>query len=395
MANWFRIRRMCPPGKFLRKKPGIQSFGGFGTAGRILVRGMVVEQKGIVCVEETDKLTDNLRKMKRRFLSAPGRGVEVEATLGEIKKRVRTDDQGFFSVELDLKDLPQGPCLENGICDVKLELLHCAPGHECVALGRAHVPPDSARFGVISDIDDTIVYTFSPERLRMTYIVLTNNARNRLPFSGVREFYRALHDGPGGNEKNPFFYVSSSSWRLYDVMRDFMRINDMPPGPVLLRAMAFTRSSLFDPRRHDHKKLRFMEILSAYPDLPFLLIGDSGQRDAELYTELARRHPGRIPALFLRDILPNPRKRETILRLADRAAEAGSELHLVDTSLEAAQIAAKRGWINPARLPAIEKDWTLDEPDNPVLSMLSKTARGVARLTRPVRRRKKRARNDR
>ena len=198
MANWFRTGGKRLLRKYLPEKPGILSFGGFGTAGRILVRGMVVEQKGIVCVEETDTLADNLRKMKRRFLNAPGRGVEVEATLGEIRKRVRTDDQGFFSVELDLKGLPEGPCLEDGICDVRLELLHCAPGHECVALGRAHVPPDSARFGVISDIDDTIVYTFSPERLRMTYIVLTNNARTRLPFSGVREFYRALHDGPGG-----------------------------------------------------------------------------------------------------------------------------------------------------------------------------------------------------
>jgi phosphatidate phosphatase APP1 len=233
---------------------------------------------------------------------------------------------------------------------------------------------------VISDIDDTIIYTFATDRLRMIYNVLINNAWTRLPFAGVRNFYRALRDGSGGDEQNPFFYISSSSWRIYDVMRDFLEINDMPAGPVLMRAMKFTRSSLFDPRRHDHKKNRFKEILSTFPDLPFILIGDSGQRDAELYTDLAELYPGRIPALYLRDVDTSIDRRKAIERLALKAAEAGSELLLVDTSLKAARHAATRGWIDPLRLPGIEKELTGKAPENKVIAMLTRLTRKIVRL---------------
>ncbi len=365
------------------KEMAIVSFGGYGNTERIVLHGLVVEKKGVVQCMESDKLSDNLRKMKCRFTSGPGRDVEVKARFQGCETRVRTDGLGYFVVEMRSGADGIVPC--RGICDVDLELQSRSGKPVRAAPGRVFIPPASARFGVISDIDDTIIYTFATDRLRMIYTVLVGNARTRLPFAGVRAFYRALHDGYGGGEKNPFFYVSSSSWRIYDVMRDFIRLNELPPGPILMRAMEFTRSSLFDPCRHDHKKRRFREILDTHPDLPFLLIGDSGQRDAELYTELAKAYPRRIPALYLRDVAPSPKRREVIRQLAREAYPSGCELHLAETSIGTARHAASRGWINPGRLPEIERDWAGEEHENPVLSALSKLTRGVSRIVRSSR----------
>ncbi len=369
------------------KEMAIVSFGGFGSTERIVLRGLVVEKKGIVRCAESDRLSDNLRKMKRRFLSGPGRDVEVRARFQGCETRVRTDGRGYFVVEMCSETNGIAPC--RGICDVDLELRSRSSKPLRVAPGRVFIPPSSARFGVISDIDDTIVYTFATDRLRMVYTVLVKNARNRLPFAGVRAFYRALRDGFGGGENNPFFYVSSSSWRIHDVMSDFIRFNDLPPGPILMRGMEFTRASLFDPRRHDHKKRRFQEILDTYPDLPFLLVGDSGQRDAELYTELAKAYPRRIKALYLRDVSSSPQRREAIRRLAREVYPSGCELYLTETSIGAARHAASRGWINPWRLAEIEMDWTGEEPKNPLLSALCNAIREASRLVRPARNRKR------
>jgi len=83
---------------------------------------------------------------------------------------------------------------------VELELL--APRAGATATGKVLVPPARARFGVISDIDDTVVQSHVTRKLRMVVGLALSNARTRKPFEGVAAFYRALHEGAGG-EGNP------------------------------------------------------------------------------------------------------------------------------------------------------------------------------------------------
>ena len=103
-----------------------------------------------------------------------------------------------------------------------------------LAGGRVLVPPASARFGVISDIDDTVLWTNVRNKLKMVLTIALLNERTRVPFQGVAAFYRALQQGAGGNENNPIFYVSGSAWNLYDLLVEFFQIHGIPLGPILL-----------------------------------------------------------------------------------------------------------------------------------------------------------------
>ena len=147
------------------------------------------------------------------------------------------------------------------------------------------VPAAAARFGVISDVDDTILETGVQRALRMVVQTFTGSALTRTAFPGAPELYRDLAAGV-----NPVFYVSSSPWNLHAFLLAFLRHRDFPIGPVLLRDLLGTRAG----REQKHQRIR--EILDLHPDLPFVLLGDSGEKDPR---DL-RRHRARVPG-------PDPR----------------------------------------------------------------------------------------
>src|SRR4029079_7356909 len=110
--------------------------------------------------------------------------------------------------------------------------------------GETLVPPASSRFGVISDIDDTVIQSRVTSFLQAARTVMLGNALTRLPFPGVSAFYEALRNGAGGDEKNPIVAVSSSPWNIYDVIAEFMDIQKIPKGPLILRDWDIRLSAL-------------------------------------------------------------------------------------------------------------------------------------------------------
>ncbi|UOQ79199.1 App1 family protein [Hymenobacter sp. 5516J-16] len=195
----------------------------------------------------------------------------------------------------------------------------------------------------------------------MARIVLLRNARSRLPFKGVAEFYRQLQLGRNGKRNNPFFYVSSSPWNLYDLLEDFLQLNEIPPGPLLLRDMALKRKQSTDASEHHGHKLKEIDnLLLTYPTLPFVLIGDSGQEDANIYREVVRRHPGRILAIYIRDV--NRPDRATLVEQVSEDLRADKvEMLLVQDTVQAAKHAANTGLIFQEAIPAVEQEKQKDE----------------------------------
>jgi phosphatidate phosphatase APP1 len=186
-------------------------------------------------------------------------------------------------------------------------------------------PPPSARFGVISDIDDTVLVSHAASPFRMALTALLNNARTRSPFPGVAAFYQALQAGVRGDEQNPIFYVSSSPWNFYDLLVEFMQVNEIPAGPLLLRD--YGRQNLRDIGHRDHKRGEIDALLAAYPALPFVLMGDSGQEDPEIYASVVQDFPDRILGIHIRDVTPgSARRRQEIAALAEATAAAGAPL---------------------------------------------------------------------
>jgi phosphatidate phosphatase APP1 len=318
----------------------ILPYRGHGTSCELFMRGRVLEERGIIRSGQHDSAWDNLRNMARRFASDEVPGARVRASFGSVRADTVADEEGFFEVRLELAEPPTGPTAWH---PVELELLHPrSPDGKSVRSTGEVLVPRGTRFGVISDIDDTVVRSSATSVLKMAWIVLLNNAHTRLPFEGVNAFYEALQRGTDGGSYNPIFYVSSSPWNIYDVLEDFLNVHGVPAGPLFLKD--WSPSVLGKHRAHKLGTIRML--LRTYADLPFVLIGDSGEEDPEIYLQVVREYPGRIPAIYIRDVTSAERDAEVHAR-AREARSLGTEMVPVADTSAAAEHAASIGLIAP------------------------------------------------
>jgi phosphatidate phosphatase APP1 len=300
---------------------------GYGTPGSLTVRGRVLEDEGFLPAADADTRWRNLVRFYKRLESDEVPGARLVARFGNLQVETRTDGEGYFRMQLDAASA------SSGWKEVDLELLD--PPGATRATARVLVPSSAARFGVISDIDDTIVASNVTKKLRMILTVALTNARTRKPFRGVAAFYRALHAA-----MNPIFYVSKSPWNLYVPLVEYLEVQRLPLGPLMLRDFGFFSDK-------NHKTQAIEDILATYPGMKFVLIGDDGEHDPEIYCATARRHPGRIRAIYIRSAKPSLRR------------IAGCDLVQAPEAESVAQHAAAQGLIQASELRAVraEKAW--------------------------------------
>ena len=356
---WWRRAR----GLLIRDPYMVAGYRSFGTTTRLLVRGRALEDEGITEAGERDSVWRNLVNSYRRIESDPLPHARVRASVGGSRLELEADDEGFFHGWLELPT----PLAASGWTPLNLELVSPAvPGGDPIrATVPALIPPSTARFLVVSDIDDTVLQSHVTSVAQAVRTALLGNARTRLPFPGVAAFYRALAAGAAGAEGNPIFYVSSSPWNLYDLLEDFLALQGIPDGPLTLRDWDVERSALGSGRLHGFKETAIREILDTLPALPAILIGDSSQRDPEIYADLVRAYPDRILAVYIRDVKRTPERHAAIAALVREVEAARSVLVLADDTVAAAVHAAERGLIDPAALTEIRGEKRMDEATAP------------------------------
>ncbi len=335
----------------------------YGTADRIYIKGRVLEDKKISVAGDKDTILNNLLNMYKRFESDEVPEALIKVVLTDEAHELTTDKEGYFVLNLQ----PITPIInENLWHPVPLQLISAPipfiPGLQVHA--EVMIPPTDAEYGIISDIDDTIIKTGATNLLAMSRATFLNNARTRLPFAGVAEFYRALQLGRNGKRNNPFFYVSSSPWNLYDLLKDFLNLNTIPAGPLLLRDFGLEYEAVTQAGHMGHKLKEIKQIMEAYPHLQFVLIGDSGQEDPVIYREVVRQFPGRILAIYIRDVAL-PERKKIAVGVAETLRNDAIEMLIVENTLEAALHAARHGLIFNEAIPAIEQDKEADKGQAP------------------------------
>lgn len=327
----------------------VRAYRGYGSRQELFVIGRVYKQPGSGPASRGGGLWRDLADLFRLFLRRGVRDAVLTARFDGTEQELATDSHGYFRVQMHLPHPPPANRLWH---DIEIEL--CRPTAGVVARGEVFVPPEAARFVVISDIDDTIMYTGVANKLKMFWRLFLAEAESRVAFPGVAALYRAMHHGLSGDEGNPMLYVSRGPWSIYEMLGEFFQLHGIPPGPLLfLREWGLTFQHPLPHRAEDHKLELIRNMLELYSDLPFVLIGDSGQHDPEIYTQVVQEHPGRVLAVYIRNVTREPERRRAIETLAGRVVEAGSSLVLAADSFVMAEHAAEHGLISSEALSAI------------------------------------------
>jgi phosphatidate phosphatase APP1 len=330
----------------------------YGTENKLRVKGRVLKDKGIVKPTDKDTILKNLISMYKRFTTDEVPNARLKVSFQNRDHFAVTNDEGYFTLEINAHE-PFN--LQSSWFEIDVELVDApyAFTENIKSTAKVLTPPPDSEYGIISDIDDTIVKTSATDLFAMARITFLNNALSRLPFAGVAQFYKALQLGRNGKRNNPLFYVSSSPWNLYDLLIDFLDLNDIPQGPLLLRDYGLDDEPE-DDNHSSHKIKEITNILSEFPQLKFVLIGDSGQEDATIYSEIVGLFPDRILAIYIRDV-QLPERERVAINVANGLHKHKVEMVIVDNTVEAAQHASRIGLINRESIREIQKDKSRDK----------------------------------
>jgi phosphatidate phosphatase APP1 len=348
-ARYGALRRRVRRGLGIARPLRLLPYRGWGTAQRAVIKARVLEDRHVRPVQQRHTLVGSAIASYKRYATHEIPGARVAVRWGDKRWEGTTDEEGFLELWIEP---PEGT--RAGWHMVELELLSPDPEGAAGVSAPVLVAGASAEYGVISDLDDTVIVTGVTNPLKRAWALFLTEHRTRLPFEGVDAFYLALHRGHGREAGNPIFYVSSSPWNLYEHLDEFLALHRIPSGPLLLRDWGLSRHGFAPGGGHGHKLDKIRGVLDELTHLPFILIGDSGQEDAEHYRTVVREYPGRVRCVYIRNVPSRAGRAGQLARLAEEIREAGSELVVVDDTVAAARHAAERGWIRWEEVPRVE-----------------------------------------
>ncbi len=233
--------------------------------GRIIVEGAVMKGRLRTGLRKRDRL--------RSLFSSPAAQEKLSLDVGKASAPVSLDDEGRFSQPFDLRP---------GTGTVRL----LDSTGAVLASKEFGLPVRRPGFIAISDIDDTILVSEIRKRIRLLWNALIKPVTKRRPVQSTPGVYRSIAEG---NNLGPplFFYVSASPAAMGRFLAEFLTINRFPAGTLCIKNSLLKEG--FDA--HDHKMKWLNRLAGLFPKTPFLLLGDSGEKDPEIYSEFALASP--------------------------------------------------------------------------------------------------------
>lgn len=262
-------------------KTTVLPYTGYGGTGWIRVLARVVLTRGHAADERADKV-----RGWRSFMSIPVDDVEVTITVAGREISLVAD--------------------RGGVVDTRMEV-DLAPGWHTISLHTADSEPveasvyvvdPSARFGILSDIDDTVMVTALPRPFLAAWNTFVLDEHARTPVAGMSVLYdRLVSENPGA----PVLYLSTGAWNVAPTLSRFLQRNMYPNGPLLLTDWGPTHDRFFRSGQ-EHKRTSLERLATEFPDLQWLLIGDDGQHDEALYRDFSLAHPGNVAGIAIRQL---------------------------------------------------------------------------------------------
>ncbi len=279
--------------------PSIKLYRGFGNHEKIIVMGHTLKRTPFSRKKYRQNWITNSFSIVRLFLIKPLPCTPFTIQFGNENFEGESEDDGFFRLEILPQEKPKaGWHKVTGILFINHEKQQPVMGHSEIYI------PFESQLGFISDIDDTFLISHSGRLRKRLYALLTKNERTRKPFEGVVNHYQQLAaSGRLKTNTNPFFYVSSSEWNLYDFVVSFAEMSHLPKGVFLLGRLKQLKS-FWKSGQNNHKTkfFRIVRIIEEYKHLNFVLLGDDSQQDPFIYSSVASHFPGRIIAVYIRHV---------------------------------------------------------------------------------------------
>ncbi|WP_394275280.1 App1 family protein [Luteococcus sp.] len=269
-------------------RPSVIPFVGYGTTDHIRVLARVV-LRSREPQSHLGMATESFLQQRgwRNFFTAPAPRAQVQVRLDGSRVDVQADRGGYVDVRLRIQGL------SSGVHDVEVVTEDGA-----VSLVPVTVVPSEETFGLVSDLDDTVISTSLPRLFIAAWnsFVVTEEGRRAIP-GMARMYQQMLADHPTA----PVIYVSTGAWNTHAFLNRFLERHGFPRGAMLLTDWGPTNTGWFRSGP-DHKRQSLRELARDFPNVRWVLVGDDGQHDPALYGEFAELQPDRVRAIAIRQL---------------------------------------------------------------------------------------------
>jgi len=278
-------------------------YDGYGSSERFMIEGRVVEIDKRSTAKDDDAWYKNLWRSVRTLKNDEQDGVKLRLTVGSNAADAISDEEGYFRVSIT----PARP-MPGGWHPVTVQ------GKRTQGSGQLLIVPKTNTLGVISDIDDTVLVSDVTNKNKLLKKTFLQNHKQRQTFPGTADFYRRLLAQNPEPQAAPMFYVSASPRQLTDNISAFLAHNHYPRGVLVTKLINGNgRDPLLDQQQYKLAKIE--AIFTALPWVKFILIGDDGERDPEIYRTLQEKHPQRVAAIYIRKVHPDPQRKAYAVQL--------------------------------------------------------------------------------
>ncbi len=277
----------------------VKIYHGYGHAQNLIVFGHVLKNKPAHTSEQyTHNIMPNIVRLIRLFIVKPVAGARLRLRWGNQLQYTTSQEDGFFKFEWQA---PEG--VKAGWNRITIDCID--EQDNILGTGEGHLfVPHIAQYAFISDIDDTVLVSHSATIFKRLRLLFIKNPHTRTAFPDVVQHYRLLATAQASDEvPNPFYYVSSSEWNLYNDLIVFFDYNQLPKGVFLLNQIKKWYQLLKTGKtKHEGKLLRVVRILEAFPNQQFVLLGDNSQRDPSIYATVVEKYAAQIFAVYIRKV---------------------------------------------------------------------------------------------
>ncbi len=259
----------------------ITPFPGYGGPGWVRVLGRV-----LILPKKRPSDSGEFASVRgwRSFVGIPVGFAQVRITIGGVSHEIVTDRGGVVDVVIPAD-------LEPGWQRFQMSVEDGAPVDATAFI----VSPDT-HFGVVSDVDDTVMVTALPRPLVAAWNSFVVNEHARLPVPGMAVMLeRLVRTHPGA----PMIYLSTGAWNIAPMLARFQKRHLFPRGSMLLTDWGPTHDRMFRSGQQ-HKRDNLERLAREFPQIRWLLIGDDGQHDDAIYTAFAKEHPENVAAVAIR-----------------------------------------------------------------------------------------------
>jgi phosphatidate phosphatase APP1 len=265
--------------------PTVTPFPGYGGPGwvRVLGRVMIVPP-----AKQSESGEYAGVRGWRSFAAVPIGYAQVTVTIAGVDHEVVADRGGVIDTRLPAQLDPGWQTFT-----VSVE------GGESIET-RAFVVGPEVRFGIVSDVDDTVMVTAIPRPLLAAWNSFVVNEHARQPVPGMAVLMeRVVRENPGA----PLVYLSTGAWNIAPTLMRFLSRHVFPPGALLLTDWGPTHDRWCRSGKA-HKLSNLRRLAAEFPQVRWLLVGDDGQHDDAIYTTFTDEHPSQVVAVAIRRLSP-------------------------------------------------------------------------------------------